>query len=386
MLPEVLIVHDPWNTLSIDYINDKHQGDWTQKKDKVHKYRLRHTSKSTDTDNQASCLIVGHEDDAGHVPPPIHATSPADSLDKHPENKFAHLYLDPTHKKGEGNHSSVFEAELEVPRTLISHPELCDSCVLEEQWKRWDCMDVIGIQHPIKDSWEFRRAGEELPKASSERGAAGASWEDMLKAKVSEFVGALKSGDPARLPRNVVCGGRFKIGRLWHAVDLRPSYEPQPAPRAELVPGTEDIIVKYPPKKDPSPKDERDRFKIQTKVEPLDPLRNPVCPHGRRGDTVPIARLRVAAKLSHQWDPHLAREAKAYEGMPKHLSEHWSGYNIRKPLRAPTPLGAVIPQCFGYYVPEAEEARGQYLSPILLVEDCGDQVTDKRLDASEDER
>ncbi|KAI5831343.1 hypothetical protein K523DRAFT_335844 [Schizophyllum commune Tattone D] len=72
--------------------------------------------------------------------------------------------------------------------------------------------------------------------------------------------------------------------------------------------------------------------------------------------------------------------------MPKHLSEHWSGYNIRKPLRAPTPLGAVVPQCFGYYVPEAEEARGQYLSPILLVEDGGDQVTDKRLDASEDER
>ena len=122
MLPEVLIVHDPWNTLSIDYINDKHQGDWTQKKDKVHKYRLKHTSKSTDTENQASCLIVGHEDNAGHVPPPIHATSPADSLDKHPENKFAHLYLDPSHKKGEGNHSSVFGVKIVKYNSIVTKP------------------------------------------------------------------------------------------------------------------------------------------------------------------------------------------------------------------------------------------------------------------------
>ncbi|KAL1744186.1 hypothetical protein HDZ31DRAFT_39187 [Schizophyllum fasciatum] len=70
--------------------------------------------------------------------------------------------------------------------------------------------------------------------------------------------------------------------------------------------------------------------------------------------------------------------------MPVHLSQHWSGFNIRKPLRAPTPLGAVVPQCFGYYVPEKGEGDGRYMSAILLVEDCGDQVEEGKL--NEDDR
>jgi len=59
-----------------------------------------------------------------------------------------------------------------------------------------------------------------------------------------------------------------------------------------------------------------------------------------------------------------------YQKFPKHLFEHWNGYNVVPPLDNPTPVGAVVPQFYGMYVPEWNEKRG-YLSPIMLLEYCG---------------
>ncbi|KZP19805.1 hypothetical protein FIBSPDRAFT_684061, partial [Athelia psychrophila] len=68
---------------------------------------------------------------------------------------------------------------------------------------------------------------------------------------------------------------------------------------------------------------------------------------------------------------------------PQHLSEHWSGYNILPPLQNPVPLGAVVPQFYGYYVPETQtEGPGTkmpYLSPIMLLENCGVPVDPETL-------
>ncbi|TRM59904.1 hypothetical protein BD626DRAFT_408405 [Schizophyllum amplum] len=69
--------------------------------------------------------------------------------------------------------------------------------------------------------------------------------------------------------------------------------------------------------------------------------------------------------------------------MPAHLAEHWSGYNIRRPFRAPTPLGAVVPRSFGYYVPTDAHDHDGYLSGILLVEDCGEQIKEEALNEDE---
>ncbi|KJA23330.1 hypothetical protein HYPSUDRAFT_118082, partial [Hypholoma sublateritium FD-334 SS-4] len=80
-------------------------------------------------------------------------------------------------------------------------------------------------------------------------------------------------------------------------------------------------------------------------------------------------------------DEHLAREARNYQKFPRHFFEHWSGYNIIPPLIDPTPALAVVPQFYGYYVPEeGEAAEGEYLSPILLIEDCGVPVEVDDLD------
>lgn len=77
----------------------------------------------------------------------------------------------------------------------------------------------------------------------------------------------------------------------------------------------------------------------------------PTCHHPLDPDpNMPFtATCQVAAKLSFQYDDHLAREAENYQKFPKHFSEHWSGYNIIKPIRQPVPIGALVPQFYGNF-------------------------------------
>ncbi|KZV77145.1 hypothetical protein PENSPDRAFT_567594, partial [Peniophora sp. CONT] len=89
-----------------------------------------------------------------------------------------------------------------------------------------------------------------------------------------------------------------------------------------------------------------------------------------------------------QGDRHLAREARNYQAFPSHFFEHWNGYNLVYPLHDPTPCGALVPQFYGYYVPQgdskpattsdtaplpqtAPSLPADYISPILLLENCG---------------
>jgi hypothetical protein len=113
------------------------------------------------------------------------------------------------------------------------------------------------------------------------------------------------------------------------------------------------------------------------KVQWQNPERKPHCSHiqaSKQFENVPpTATVRVVAKLSIQYDAHLARETKTYQSFPSHLFEHWNGYNVIPPLQDPVPVGAVVPQFYGYYIPDENTKHDtlSYLSPILLLEDCG---------------
>jgi hypothetical protein len=117
--------------------------------------------------------------------------------------------------------------------------------------------------------------------------------------------------------------------------------------------------------------------KVFPEVDWQNPERGPYCHHIQKSmgcEKVALtAKVNVAAKLSVQYDGHLAREAKNYQSFPSHLFEHWNGYNIIDPLHDPVPVGAVVPQFYGYYVPEEKKGgkASRYLSPILLLENCG---------------
>ncbi|EIM91731.1 uncharacterized protein STEHIDRAFT_41053, partial [Stereum hirsutum FP-91666 SS1] len=87
-----------------------------------------------------------------------------------------------------------------------------------------------------------------------------------------------------------------------------------------------------------------------------------------------------------QHDDHLAHEAQNYQKFDDILFEHWTGYNVVPPLHDPTPVGAVVPQFYGYYEAVDEKGkkikadkRGRYLSPILLLEDCGKPIVVENL-------
>ncbi|KAH9933090.1 hypothetical protein B0H21DRAFT_711749 [Amylocystis lapponica] len=86
----------------------------------------------------------------------------------------------------------------------------------------------------------------------------------------------------------------------------------------------------------------------------------------------------------------LRHEASKYAMFPKHLQEEFCGYNIVPPMQHPVPAGAVVPKFYGYYVPvdddgkpedeayanreEEDESKVDGLSPVLLMEECGEPI------------
>ena len=44
----------------------------------------------------------------------------------------AHLYLSPTHQVGVGNHSVAYNAEWELPRSMLVKDVLCPECIKDK--------------------------------------------------------------------------------------------------------------------------------------------------------------------------------------------------------------------------------------------------------------
>jgi hypothetical protein len=303
LLPQKLVVHDPWNLLLVDECNigkrDKDM-EWTSKKDIIRTYRLQLSPAGkkmvekeikSRAELDAKCKDIGQRE--GYLLDPECNSSPAimvfPPLRPPPPESVpeAHLYLSPTHQVGTGNHSVVYNAEWELPRSLLEDDILCQKCIEE-------------------------RVAEELAELQTR----DKEWEAET---VSESV--------------------TSTGRL-HTRTLIPLKE------------------------------------IFPRVSWQNLERGPHCRHiqeSTRDEKVPpTVKVNVAAKLSMPHDAHLRREANNYQSFPAHLFEHWSGYNIIQPLHDPVPVGAVLPQFYGYYVPEKNSNGGSpYLSAILILENCG---------------
>ena len=109
--------------------------------------------------------------------------------------------------------------------------------------------------------------------------------------------------------------------------------------------------------------------------------------------------IRITAKLSMQGNDHLDRESLNYQAFPDHFFQHWNGYNVVSPLNEPVPVGAVVAQYYGHYVPDedipvrkektaavvdevvqsdiGDVCGGEelhYRSPIILMENCGSPI------------
>ncbi|KAG6817067.1 hypothetical protein H0H87_000246 [Tephrocybe sp. NHM501043] len=102
---------------------------------------------------------------------------------------------------------------------------------------------------------------------------------------------------------------------------------------------------------------------IRTTV-PWQDVSHPTCIHLKSELYVPpTARVRVTAKLSIPGDDHLVNEARNYEMFEAQMFEHWSGLNLIPETRASVPVGAIVPQFYGFYVPEkGSHPQGPHLS------------------------
>ncbi|KAK0470021.1 uncharacterized protein EV420DRAFT_1222489, partial [Desarmillaria tabescens] len=105
----------------------------------------------------------------------------------------------------------------------------------------------------------------------------------------------------------------------------------------------------------------------------------------------PTGDVTVAVKIALSDDASLgmlADEAKVYQSLPRYLKETWSGYHYMEEAEYDgsgiNPLPAVVPQFYGYYVPEDPKDREVY-SPLLLMEECGKPIQIDELESCDRE-
>ncbi|KAH7885016.1 hypothetical protein F5I97DRAFT_1811584, partial [Phlebopus sp. FC_14] len=331
LLPKKLHVHDPWNLLSVNFYNIHPKEAWSSKEDVIHTYLLSLPSASREAADEASKAAAAEEDavkeqtimllpqeEAGETNEPAIIAV----LPKRPRNLTevpeAHLYISPKGRLGEGHHSVVYRAEWELPRDLFCKSTICRPCVEEK---------VEGTSSS---------SAMEVDSSASQR-------------KVGEVI-----IEEMHIPGETIHSPRSPATVTHPRVVRTTSYK-----------GVTVQIYADVPWQNPS-------------------FPETMCKH-RTALCKPVPRTavcEVAAKLSLEHDQHLAREASNYVKFPAHFFQHWNGYNVVPPLHNPTPVGAVVPQFYGYYVPETTPS--EYRSPILLIEHCGEPVEPKKL--CEDDR
>lgn len=374
-LPAKLVVHDPERLLNATGHRKRSDGSDdalpTTTPDITHVYRLststRHTARAdsdeaelasqeaerlrvrteflkSPSSNKAfpsGILIdsssVDREVTLGPCQPPLFIVFP--HLPERAQPPEAHLYLSHRETIGTGGHSYVYRAELEVPRSYLVDEVMCPECVFDDLKKILAEQD--GVRGEKRDKrWDFKSGRHEF-KVKSKIGAT----------VVMKDANGVEKERLARAPEDVP-----------------------------------EIVYEGPYRA------------IETRVKYQDLALGPYCEHLRKKKIHPLtSKVCVAAKLSIDGDAHLAREAENYQAFPRHFFEHWNGYNIVYPLHDPVPVTPVVPQYYGYYVvdrgsstPSARDDKGkqkesdqwdsdEYLSPILLLEDCGKMINPDEL-------
>ena len=367
LLPERLYVHDPYDLLSVSestlhYRQPETTTPWMEKPPKVHQYKLklissarstvRKTRKEAEEEERKKARVLHvyrfmpTEEERARGEPmyevPLPTKPPA--LTRVEE---AHLYLSPAGELGAGHHSVVYKAEFELPRDLFLEPQICIPCVFEELQK-----EIRKLKKSGKWKTLLHAAGCERPLESEAEGLPDENYEIPVPPDPNE---------------------EFDAEQIT-VIQRAPCDSQSSSPPPETTPY---VFRVYCPD-------------IQWQ-DPKAP-----CEHVAHWNRFPCPRtamFQVAAKLSVQHDAHLEREARNYQSFPDHFFQHWNGYNLIRPLHGPVPVHALVPQFYGYYIPDIpastassdeNESDKPYLSPILLLENCGIQVDPSEL--SKDDR
>jgi len=241
-----------------------------------------------------------------------------------------HLYLSPDKRVGVGSHSYVYNAEWELPRSSLVEERICIDCILED-------LKAILREQDGENGETRDRKWDELSGKMVLKEVATPPFVTTTEGgskEINSNVYVLREGQRSR---EVVYEGPYRV--------------------------------------------------IHSRVKYQNLARAPYCIHLQKlkGSIHPLTtKVQVTAKLSMLRDDHLDREAENYQQFPKNFFEYWSGYNILPPIHDPTPVGPLVPQFYGYYVVKKEDSKqntstNRMLSPILLLEHCGNPINPKQL-------
>ena len=330
-LPKNLVVHDPFKTLST-VRSRSHPPNWDDKPDVVSTYRLELSDEgSGKLESELTAVQIANalmeatfnefmknptaEGRAlergflyilqGTKPGPcapavyfLHEPRPVRSAP--PE---AHLYITAHDLTGTGHHSVVYNVEWELPRHVLVDDHICKKCVFETGIALLEAED--GPNGETKDSKWLERTGTVTETVKSYPGFSCAPF-DAEGECIRDVDGAIATYDIEPPSRTVT---RKYTGPV-RVIDTRVPWQ-----NADLGPFCEHL-------------------KAERENESL------------------TVRVKVVAKMSLEKDLHLEREARNYQEFPRHFFEHWSGYNVLPPSHDPVPVGALVPQFYGYYVPD----------------------------------
>ena len=370
LLPQKLVVHDPWGLLAVrNSFETKHPPDEFEKKwvdnDVVRVYRLQLSAagkKRVEEEKQGIAkavetprslipkegFVIAPDTDTSGPTYPAYMVLPPSRPSPPESTPEAHLYLSPVHHAGKGHHSVVYRAELELPRSLLTGEQMCEVCLVKKAYEM-----IAEIEKNPENQHDLSKSGICTVEEVKKKQVMASFW--TAKERQEERTAGKSKTQTTTTPKEI-----FTV-------------KPAESIRTNTYEGP--------------------LHRIYPDVKWQNPERGPLCSHLRRTESVPLTtRVTVVAKLSIQWDDHLVREGQNYQSFPNHLFEHWSGYNLVPPLRDPVPVGAVVPQFYGYYVPERPQnpdnhacngVGGEYLSPILLVEDCGVPIDKTKLDQTD---
>ena len=262
----------------------------------------------------------------------------------------AHLHLTKTQCIGEGNHSSVYKAELKAPREMYFGLDID---------KQKDSSSEIGYKEcpSIKKGSEHQHSfgpGHDNNEQDISTEVSFTSISQASRDQTTHKNPILASEE--RLTSEDVVGGLVKPLECTSISSAAKKIE---APQSE-IPDTAEAPTSL--------------------VE--------VAAHSRQKKE-PLITTSVAVKISDNEDRQLYHEARIYQDFPSHLFEHWSGYyimNRKHLLKYPAPLDPVVPQFYGFYTPESCESNEAFpdLQPLMLIEYCGRSLETIRISDIDD--
>lgn len=388
LLPQTLYVHDPFNLLPAREGRFRNTS-WNSRPDIVRTYNLRlsasvhkHSEEARQKaekleEFKARTLIVLRykrtKEQIKNYHPVVEVPLPP-----YPRRmtrvEESHLYLSPVAKVGEGNHSIVYKGEWELPRDLFVKPKLCVQCFKESADKE--------IQR-LKDTGRWAKMLNAA--AWGPRGRTGRLPTQAELDAVNDPTNLEQDGEIIEREITCIVPPNAPPSQILETLNERNVWD-----MFMKQSGVNNAVLNFASSSDEHEDKSTDSGSYVAHIRinpPFSYESQRTCTHGL--NTFPIPRttkFTVIAKLSLENDHHLAREGSNYQQFPERFFHHYDGYTIIQQLHALVPVHAIVPQFYGYYTPQKSDKREEsYLSPILLLEHCGEPVDPNTLSVEDQE-